>query len=243
MQLDTQRALFTSADLAWPVFACPYRKQGPDESPPLRAALGRHPRRRRRGRRDRRRSDRRVSTPETQDVPRAPRSVDLRRYTASRADRSPHAHDLLLGPAARHAAARPAAPAGGHRLPGAGQRAPDARDRRHDRSRSRRLERDRLRDARPDRDGRDGRAADVRRRPGHLGRATAAGRRIPTRWRKAAEDRIKAGSDWVKVYGSRGSFDSVDTTQTLTFDEMKAIVDAAHAQDTRSRSIRTGHRA
>jgi imidazolonepropionase-like amidohydrolase len=43
-----------------------------------------------------------------------------------------------------------------------------------------------------------------------------------------AEDRIKAGSDWVKVYASRGSFDSVDTTQTLTFDELKAIVDAAH---------------
>ncbi|HEX4566778.1 MAG TPA: amidohydrolase family protein [Vicinamibacterales bacterium] len=46
---------------------------------------------------------------------------------------------------------------------------------------------------------------------------------------KQAEDRITAGSDWVKVYASRGSFDSVDTTQTLTFDELKAIVDAAHA--------------
>jgi imidazolonepropionase-like amidohydrolase len=46
---------------------------------------------------------------------------------------------------------------------------------------------------------------------------------------KNAEDRIKAGSDWVKVYGSRGSFDSVDTTQTITYEEMKAIVDAAHA--------------
>jgi imidazolonepropionase-like amidohydrolase len=45
-----------------------------------------------------------------------------------------------------------------------------------------------------------------------------------------ADDRIKAGSDWIKVYASRGSFDSVDTTQTLTFDELKAIVDAAHAQ-------------
>ena len=45
---------------------------------------------------------------------------------------------------------------------------------------------------------------------------------------KNAEDRVKAGSDWVKVYGSRGSFDSVDTTQTLTFDEMKAIVETAH---------------
>ena len=51
----------------------------------------------------------------------------------------------------------------------------------------------------------------------------------PDAMRKAAEDRIKSGSDWVKVYGSRGSFDSVDTTQTLTFDEMKAIVDTAHA--------------
>lgn len=47
--------------------------------------------------------------------------------------------------------------------------------------------------------------------------------------RTAAEERIKNGSDWIKVYGSRGSFDSVDTTQTLTFDEMKAIVDASHA--------------
>ncbi len=40
--------------------------------------------------------------------------------------------------------------------------------------------------------------------------------------------RVKAGSDWIKVYASRGSFDSVDTTQTLTFEQMKAIVDAAH---------------
>jgi len=51
----------------------------------------------------------------------------------------------------------------------------------------------------------------------------------PAAMAKSAEDRIKAGSDWVKVYGSRGSFDSVETTQTVTFDEMKAIVDAAHA--------------
>jgi imidazolonepropionase-like amidohydrolase len=51
----------------------------------------------------------------------------------------------------------------------------------------------------------------------------------PAAMAKNAEDRIKAGSDWVKVYASRGSFDSVDTTQTLTYDELKAIVDAAHA--------------
>jgi imidazolonepropionase-like amidohydrolase len=50
----------------------------------------------------------------------------------------------------------------------------------------------------------------------------------PEAMRKTAEDRVKSGSDWVKVYGSRGSFDSVDTTQTITFEEMKAIVDAAH---------------
>jgi len=47
--------------------------------------------------------------------------------------------------------------------------------------------------------------------------------------RRTTEERIKAGADWIKVYASRGSFDSVDTTQTVTFDEMKAIVDAAHA--------------
>ncbi|PYR91229.1 MAG: amidohydrolase family protein [Acidobacteria bacterium] len=51
----------------------------------------------------------------------------------------------------------------------------------------------------------------------------------PDAMRRAAEERVKAGADWVKVYGSRGSFDSVETTQTITFDEMKAIVDAAHA--------------
>jgi len=52
----------------------------------------------------------------------------------------------------------------------------------------------------------------------------------PDAMRQAAEDRIKAGADWVKVYGSLGSFESVETTQTITFEEMKAIVDAAHAR-------------
>jgi imidazolonepropionase-like amidohydrolase len=47
--------------------------------------------------------------------------------------------------------------------------------------------------------------------------------------RGEVEARVRAGSDWIKVYASRGSFDSVDTTQTLTFDQMDAIVDAAHA--------------
>jgi imidazolonepropionase-like amidohydrolase len=50
-------------------------------------------------------------------------------------------------------------------------------------------------------------------------------------YKQLAETRVAAGADWVKVYGSRGSFQSVDTTQTLTFDEMKAVVDAAHAKN------------
>ena len=52
----------------------------------------------------------------------------------------------------------------------------------------------------------------------------------PDAMRTATEERIKAGADWVKVYASRGSFQSVDTTQTITFDEMSAIVQTAHAQ-------------
>jgi imidazolonepropionase-like amidohydrolase len=47
---------------------------------------------------------------------------------------------------------------------------------------------------------------------------------------RQAVERIDKGADWVKVYASRGSFDSVEETQTLTFDELKAIVDAAHAR-------------
>ena len=45
-----------------------------------------------------------------------------------------------------------------------------------------------------------------------------------------ADARVAAGSDWVKIYGSRGSYQSVDTTQTLTYEEMKAAVDVAHAK-------------
>jgi imidazolonepropionase-like amidohydrolase len=51
----------------------------------------------------------------------------------------------------------------------------------------------------------------------------------PAAMRAATEARIAAGSDWIKVYASRGSYDSVDTTQTVTFDEMQAIVETAHA--------------
>lgn len=64
------------------------------------------------------------------------------------------------------------------------------------------------------------------------GQGISAGRTSgpnPEAMKTAATDRATSGSDWIKVYGSRGSFQSVDTTQTLTFDEMLAIVTAAHA--------------
>ena len=41
---------------------------------------------------------------------------------------------------------------------------------------------------------------------------------------------MKSGVDWIKVFGSRGSYEVVDGTQTVSFDEMKAVVDAAHAR-------------
>ena len=51
----------------------------------------------------------------------------------------------------------------------------------------------------------------------------------PDRMRALVEERVKAGVDWIKVFGSRGGFENVDGTQTVSFDEMKAVVDAAHA--------------
>ena len=51
----------------------------------------------------------------------------------------------------------------------------------------------------------------------------------PAAMRTLVEERVKAGVDWIKVFGSRGGFEVVDGTQTVTFDEMKAVVEAAHA--------------
>ncbi|MGD9902031.1 MAG: amidohydrolase family protein [Vicinamibacterales bacterium] len=44
------------------------------------------------------------------------------------------------------------------------------------------------------------------------------------------EARLDAGVDWIKVFGSRGGFDVVDGTQTVTVEEMRAVVEAAHAR-------------
>ena len=148
-----------------------------------------------------------------------PGLIDLHTHMTYYWDRTPGTRPL----------AQPRRPAGRDGGPRGRERAPDARDRRHDGARPRRVERDRLRDARSDQHGPDGRAADVRRRPGPVGaarRRAEAG--LSGSWRRRAST---AGSDWVKVYGSRGSYQSVDTTQTLTFEEMKAAVDAAHAKN------------
>lgn len=51
----------------------------------------------------------------------------------------------------------------------------------------------------------------------------------PERMKRLVEERVKAGVDWIKVFGSRGSYESVETTQTVTYEEMKVIVDTAHA--------------
>jgi imidazolonepropionase-like amidohydrolase len=40
---------------------------------------------------------------------------------------------------------------------------------------------------------------------------------------------IAAGVDWIKMFGSTGSYEDVTQHQTFTYDEMKAAVDTAHA--------------
>jgi imidazolonepropionase-like amidohydrolase len=40
--------------------------------------------------------------------------------------------------------------------------------------------------------------------------------------------RVKSGVDWIKVFGSRGSYEVVDGTQTVSFEEMRSVVNAAH---------------
>src|SRR5581483_6406297 len=40
---------------------------------------------------------------------------------------------------------------------------------------------------------------------------------------------IASGVDWIKLFGSTGSFEDVTQYETFTFDEMKAAVDTAHA--------------
>jgi imidazolonepropionase-like amidohydrolase len=46
---------------------------------------------------------------------------------------------------------------------------------------------------------------------------------------KQTKAAIEGGADWVKVFGSTGGFDNVTQDQTVSYEEMKAIVDTAHA--------------
>jgi imidazolonepropionase-like amidohydrolase len=46
-------------------------------------------------------------------------------------------------------------------------------------------------------------------------------------------ERLDSGADWIKVFASTGGFDDVSGTQTLSYEELKAAVDATHARGRR----------
>ena len=50
----------------------------------------------------------------------------------------------------------------------------------------------------------------------------------PNEVMKAVRRQIAAGADVIKMYGSVGGFDDVDTQQTFTFEEMQAAVEVSH---------------
>ena len=51
----------------------------------------------------------------------------------------------------------------------------------------------------------------------------------PEEVRKAIAAQVASGADFIKMFGSTGSFNDVTGTQTFNFGEMKAAADAAHA--------------
>lgn len=51
----------------------------------------------------------------------------------------------------------------------------------------------------------------------------------PAEVMKAVREQISAGADVIKMFGSVGGFDNVNTNQTFGYEEMKAAVDTAHA--------------
>lgn len=53
-------------------------------------------------------------------------------------------------------------------------------------------------------------------------------KRSPEEAAALAKAAIEAGADWVKVFGSTGGFENVNGEQTVSYEEMKAIVDTAH---------------
>ena len=46
---------------------------------------------------------------------------------------------------------------------------------------------------------------------------------------QAVRDRVAAGADWIKMFGSSGGFEDVSGNPTFTLDQMRTAVDATHA--------------
>lgn len=67
------------------------------------------------------------------------------------------------------------------------------------------------------------------RRPGELLVPTGGEANGAPEVMNAVREQIAAGADVIKMFGSVGGFDNVNTNQTFTFEEMKAAVDVAHA--------------
>lgn len=66
-------------------------------------------------------------------------------------------------------------------------------------------------------------------RPGEVLVPTGGEANGPAEVMKAVREQISAGADVIKMFGSVGGFDNVNTNQTFGFEEMKAAVDTAHA--------------
>ncbi|MCC7125372.1 MAG: amidohydrolase family protein [Acidobacteria bacterium] len=66
-------------------------------------------------------------------------------------------------------------------------------------------------------------------RPGEALVPTGGEANGPADVMKAVREQIAAGADVIKMFGSVGGFDNVNTNQTFGYDEMKAAVDTARA--------------
>lgn len=66
-------------------------------------------------------------------------------------------------------------------------------------------------------------------RPGEILVPTGGEANGPAEVMKAVREQIAAGADVIKMFGSVGGFDNVNTNQTFGYEEMKAAVDTAHA--------------
>ena len=168
------------------------------------------------------------------------RSSEVHRH--SRPHRRAHAHHVFLGPCARNAAARPAPSASGHSVPGAGERATHARHWRDDRSRSQCGQRHGLRHARAHRRARWSVRASSR--PGRASRHDRARRRIPTRCARLSKSASRQARTGSRSSARAAVSTNVDGTQTVTAEEMRAIVEAAHkAGQTRGDPLLWRHQA